>query len=103
MSKKIINTTTIPRDLRDLDKTTNNLYESVVVISKRANQLSTTDKEELKSALSQFASPSDNLEEIIENPEQIEMSKYYERLPKPSLRATEELIEGKIFHRKPLD
>ena len=83
---------TITRDLRDFDKQTENIYESVVVVSKRANQLSANLKEELQQKLSEFVSPNDTLEEVFENREQIEISKRYERLPKPSLVAIEEFL-----------
>ncbi|MCC6838259.1 MAG: DNA-directed RNA polymerase subunit omega, partial [Bacteroidia bacterium] len=72
--------TTTTRDLRDLDGKTGNLYESIAIISKRANQISAEMKEELTNKLAEFASHTDNLEEIFENREQIEISKYYERL-----------------------
>jgi BioD-like phosphotransacetylase family protein len=70
-----------------------------VVISKRANQISATIKEELNNKLQEFASSNDNLEEVFENREQIEISKYYERMPKPTLLSTQEFLEDKIYHR----
>jgi len=94
--------TTTTRDLRNLDTTTGNLYESIAIISKRANQISAEMKEELTNKLAEFASHTDNLEEIFENREQIEISKYYERLPKPSLIAINEFMENKIYYRNPL-
>jgi DNA-directed RNA polymerase subunit K/omega len=93
--------TTITRDLRDIDAKTGNLYESLTIIAKRSNQIAAEMKEELSSKLSEFASTSDNLEEIFENREQIEISKHYERLPKPVLIAIQEFMEDKIYHRKP--
>lgn len=93
--------TTTTRDLRVLDNKTGNLYESVAVVAKRANQISAEMKEELTNKLAEFASHSDNLEEIFENREQIEISKYYERLPKPSLIAIQEFMEDKIYFRNP--
>ena len=93
--------TTIPRDTRQLDAPTGNLYESVVIISKRANQLSAQLKEELNAKLDEFASETDNLEEIFENREQIEISKYYESLPKPTLMATEEFLNSQVYFRNP--
>lgn len=93
--------TTTTRDLRNLDGTTGNLYESIAIISKRANQISSEMKEELTNKLAEFASSTDNLEEIFENREQIEISKYYERLPKPSLIAINEFMENKIYFRNP--
>lgn len=94
-------TSTITRDLRTLEKQTGNVYESIIIISRRANQISVEIKEELNSKLEEFASYSDNLEEIFENREQIEISKFYERLPKPVSIATEEFIEEKVYMRKP--
>jgi DNA-directed RNA polymerase subunit K/omega len=93
--------TTTTRDLRSLDGKTGNLYESVAIVAKRANQISAEMKEELTNKLAEFASHSDNLEEIFENREQIEISKYYERLPKPSLIAIQEFLEDKIYFRNP--
>ena len=93
--------TTITRDQIDLDAETGNVYESIATISKRANQISAEIKSELSTKLEEFASYTDNLEEIFENREQIEISKYYERLPKPSLIAIQEFLEKKIYYRKP--
>ncbi|MBN1251332.1 MAG: DNA-directed RNA polymerase subunit omega [Bacteroidales bacterium] len=92
---------TITRDKAELDKDTGNLYETLTVISKRANQISSDIKEELNKKLEEFASYTDNLEEVFENREQIEISKFYERLPKPSLIAIQEFIEDQIYYRKP--
>ncbi|MEY3677905.1 MAG: hypothetical protein RI924_46 [Bacteroidota bacterium] len=100
-NKPSVPTSTITRDLRELDKETDNIYESIVVISKRANQISTNMKEELHAKLAEFASSNDNLEEVFENREQIEISKHYERLPKPTLIAVDEFINGKVYHRNP--
>lgn len=94
--------TTTTRDLRSLDGKTGNIYESIAIISKRANQISAEMKEELTNKLAEFASNTDNLEEIFENREQIEISKYYERLPKPSLIAIQEFFDNKIYHRNPI-
>ncbi|MCX6295376.1 MAG: DNA-directed RNA polymerase subunit omega [Bacteroidetes bacterium] len=94
--------TTTTRDLRSLDGKSGNIYESIAIISKRANQISAEMKEELTSKLAEFASNTDNLEEIFENREQIEISKYYERLPKPSLIAIQEFFDDKIYHRNPI-
>lgn len=93
--------TTITRNQIDLDADTGNIYESLATISKRANQISAEIKSELSTKLEEFASYTDNLEEIFENREQIEISKYYERLPKPSLIAIQEFIEKKVYSRKP--
>ena len=92
---------TVPRDLTDLEEQTGNVYEMVMILAKRANQISSEMKEELNQKLQEFASYSDNLEEVFENREQIEISKYYERLPKPSLIAFEEFKQGQIYHRNP--
>lgn len=92
---------TITRDLRELDVKTENIYESLVVIAKRANQISNNIKEELHQKLSEFASSNDNLEEVFENREQIEISKHYERMPKPTLVAIQEFLDDKIYYRNP--
>lgn len=89
------------RNLKDLEQGTGNIYMSAVVIAKRANQISQTIKEELSSKLSEFASEHDNLEEIHENREQIEISASYEKMPKPSLLATQEYLNDKIYYRLP--
>lgn len=93
--------TTVTRDVRQLDKNTGNIYESLVVVAKRANQISNNIKEELHSKLSEFASSNDNLEEVFENREQIEISKHYERMPKPTLIAMDEFLNDKIYFRNP--
>ena len=93
--------TTVTRDLVDFVKDTGNIYESVAIMGKRANQISVEMKEELKSKLEEFSSSTDNLEEMFENREQIEISRYYERLPKPTLIAAQEFEEGKIYFRNP--
>ncbi len=93
--------TTITRNLNQLDGPTGNIYESVIIISKRANQISVEMREELNKKLEEFASYNDNLEEVFENREQIEISKYYERLPKPVLIALQEYIDGKVYFRNP--
>ncbi len=100
-NKNSIPNSTVTRDLRELDKGTDNIYESIVVISKRANQISVDMKEELNQKLSEFASSNDNLEEVFENREQIEISKHYERLPKPSLVAVDEFLHDKVYFRNP--
>jgi len=93
--------TTVTRDLSEFVKDTGNIYESVVIIGKRANQISLEIKDELKQKLEEFSTSSDNLEEIFENREQIEISRYYERLPKPDLIATQEFIDDKLYYRNP--
>ena len=94
-------TNTVTRDLVDFGKDTGNIYESVAIMGKRANQISVEMKDELKSKLEEFSSSTDNLEEMFENREQIEISRYYERLPKPTLIAAQEFEEGKIYFRNP--
>ncbi|MDO1445342.1 DNA-directed RNA polymerase subunit omega [Rhodocytophaga aerolata] len=91
----------ITRDVEKIASPTGNIYQSVSVISKRARQISTKMKEELNNKLSEFASTVDNLEEVFENREQIEISKFYERMPKPTSVATDEFLAGKIMFRKP--
>lgn len=100
-TKSTVPNSTITRDVRELDKQTGNIYESIVIMSKRANQISTNMKEELHGKLAEFASSNDNLEEVFENREQIEISKHYERLPKPGLVAVEEFLTGKVYYRNP--
>lgn len=100
-NKPAVASSTITRDLRELDRKTDNIYESLVIMSKRANQISNNIKEELHQKLSEFASSNDNLEEVFENREQIEISKHYEKLPKPSLVAIQEFLEDKIYYRNP--
>ena len=89
------------RNLRAMDAVTGNIYETVAIIAKRSNQISVKIKEELNTKLAEFAPASDNLEEVFENREQIEISKHYERMPKPSLQAIEEYLEGKTYFRTP--
>jgi len=90
------------RDLRNLEVGTANIYESIAIISKRANQLSLEQKDELHDKLAEFAPSTDNLEEVFENREQIEISTYYEKLPKTTIVATEEFIQNKIYFRAPV-
>jgi DNA-directed RNA polymerase subunit K/omega len=99
--KNTIPTSTITRDVRLLDIETDNIYESIVIMSKRANQIANNVKEELHGKLAEFASSNDNLEEVFENREQIEISKHYERMPKPSLIAVDEFLNDKIYYRNP--
>jgi DNA-directed RNA polymerase subunit K/omega len=89
----------ITRDIDKIAAQTGNLYESVVVISKRARQIAVNIKEELNNKLAEFATTVDNLEEVFENREQIEISKFYERMPKPTTTATEEFLEEKLTFR----
>jgi DNA-directed RNA polymerase subunit K/omega len=85
----------------DLCDETGNIYESVAIIAKRANQISVEIKQELNKKLTEFASYNDSLEEVFENREQIEISRYYEKLPKPILLATQEFVDGNIYWRDP--
>ncbi len=94
-------TNTVTQDILELCEDTGNIYESVAIIAKRANQISVDLKTELSKKLQEFASNNDNLDEVFENREQIEISRYYEKLPKPSLIATQEFREGKIYYRNP--
>jgi DNA-directed RNA polymerase subunit K/omega len=94
-------TSTVTQDIKKLEEGVGNVYEAAVVISKRANQIGAEMKDELNHKLEEFASYTDNLEEIFENKEQIEISKFYERLPKPTLIALQEYLEGKIYYRNP--
>ena len=89
IKKNNVPNNTVTRKLTDIDAQTGNIYESVVVISRRANQIATQLKQELNRKLADFSSTTDTLEETFENREQIEISRYYERLPKPTLIATE--------------
>ena len=94
-----MNASLITRDVDKLSEPTTNIYESVAVIAKRARQIAAKQKEELNSKLAEFASTVDNLEEIFENREQIEISKFYERMPKPTTVATEEFLNGELSFR----
>ena len=96
-----VNPSIITRDLDKVADQTGNIYESIHIIGQRAKQISSTLKEELNNKLSEFASTVDNLEEVFENKEQIEISKFYERMPKPTSLAMEEFTEGKTHHRYP--
>lgn len=91
--------TTTVHDLIELAQQTGNIYETVCVISKRANQIAAEMKSDLEKKLQEFASMNDNLEEISENREQIEISRYYEKLPKPTLIATQEYMDEKLAFR----
>jgi BioD-like phosphotransacetylase family protein len=93
--------TTITRDTVHLENVTGNIYESIVAMARRSNQISTELKEELTQKLQEFASSTDNLEEIFENREQIEISKFYEKLPKPVSMAIDQLLNDEIYLRNP--
>ena len=94
-------TNTVTRNMMDLCEDTGNVYETVAIIGKRANQIGLEMKNELSKKLQEFAAYNDNLEEVFENREQIEISRYYEKLPIPTLIATQEYMEGKVYHRNP--
>ena len=100
-SEAPINTTTIDKNV--IDAPTNNIYEAISIISKRANQINSDIKKELLEKLDEFATYNDSLEEIFENKEQIEVSKFYEKLPKPHALAVQEWIENKIYYRNTQD
>ena len=98
-SKAPVNTVT--RNIMDLCDETGNIYESVAIIGKRANQISAEIKQDLNKKLQEFASYNDSLEEVFENREQIEISRYYEKLAKPTLLATQEFVDGNVYYRDP--
>lgn len=91
---------TITRNTVDFEKDTENIYEAIVIMAKRANQMNTDLKEELTQKLQEFASTTDNLEEIFENREQIEISRFYERLPKPVAMSIQEFLDEKMYIRR---
>ncbi len=92
---------TVTRDLVELAEATGNVYETVCIIGKRSNQIAAEMRHDLEKKLQEFASLNDTLEEVSENREQIEISRYYEKLPKPTLIATQEYIDGKLYYRNP--
>jgi DNA-directed RNA polymerase subunit K/omega len=94
-------TNTVTRNIMDMCEETGNIYETVAIIGKRANQIGVQIKDDLNKKLAEFASYNDSLEEVFENREQIEISRYYEKLPKPTLLATQEYIEGGTYWRDP--
>jgi DNA-directed RNA polymerase subunit K/omega len=95
-------TNTITRDLNSMSERVGNVYETVKVIARRSNQISAELKTEIDKKLQDFGGSSENIEEVFENREQIEISRYFEKLPKPVLMATQEFIEDKIYYRNPL-
>ncbi len=99
MTSKKVPTNTITRDLCDLAAPTGNIYETVVILSKRANQIAMAEKKELTKKLEDFKNDRDTMEEVFENREQIEISKYYEKQPKPGLVAISEFELGEIYYR----
>ncbi len=94
-------TNTISRNMNSMSAKVGNIYETVVIISKRSNQISVEIKAELDKKLQEFTSLNENIEEVFENREQIEISRYYEKLSKPVLIATQEFIEDKVYYRNP--
>lgn len=100
--KSKASTNTMTHNLMDFCDGTNNIYESVAIISKRANQIAVQMKDDLSKKLKEFASTNDNLEETFENREQIEISRYYEKLPKPTLIAADEFLRHNIYYRNPI-
>jgi DNA-directed RNA polymerase subunit K/omega len=98
--KRPVTPSIVTRDLEKIAEPTGNVYESVMVISKRSRQIAIKTKEELNGKLAEFASTIDNLEEVFENREQIEISRHYERMPKSTILAIEEFLEGKVMYRK---
>ena len=100
MANKKTPTNTLTRDLNTLAAPTGNIYETVVILSKRANQIAIAEKKELTRKLEDFKNDRDTMEEIFENREQIEISRYYERLPKPVIIATEEFLDDEVYFHK---
>lgn len=96
-TKAPVNTVTYDKDI--IEQPTGNIYKAITIIAKRANQINSEVKKELSDKLDEFATYNDSLEEVFENKEQIEVSRFYERLPKPHAIAVEEWIEGKIHYR----
>ena len=94
-------TNTVSSDMMKLREETGNVYETVAIISNRANQMSVERKQDLEKKLQEFASYNDNLEEVFENREQIEISRYYEKLPKSTLIAAQEYEDGKVYYKNP--
>ena len=92
-------TSTVTYNRNEIDAQTDNIYEAISIIAKRATQINTEMKKELVNKLDEFATYNDSLEEVFENKEQIEVSKFYEKLPKPHAIAVEEWLEEKIYHR----
>jgi DNA-directed RNA polymerase subunit K/omega len=92
---------TVTRDLRLLEDPTGNIFETIAILGKRANQIGTDIKEEINNRMEEYEQPADSLEEIYENREQIELSKQYERMPKPVSYAVQEMLEGKVYFRNP--
>ncbi|HOY33367.1 MAG TPA: DNA-directed RNA polymerase subunit omega [Bacteroidales bacterium] len=102
LKKSKIGTLAVTRNIVDFTRETGNIYETVVILSNRANKIASDLKEELNGKIEEFSTTTDNLEEIFENREQIEIAKYYERIPKPSLIAITEYLNNKLYFRNPL-
>jgi DNA-directed RNA polymerase subunit K/omega len=100
MEKKKVPLNTVTRDIKNLAAPTGNIYESVVILYKRANQIAAAEKKELMKKLEEFRNDRDTMEEVFENKEQIEISKYYERQPKPDLVAISEFENGDLYYRE---
>lgn len=103
IKKKNVTTEIIPRDMNLIKNPTGNIYKSITIIGQRAREIAKEEKDELHKKLEEFAPASDSLEEVFENKEQIDISTYYEKLPKPTLVATEEFIKGEISFREKTD
>ena len=101
MDKKNVPQNTITRDVKYLAAPTGNIYETVVILYKRANQIALAEKKELNKKLEDFKNDRDSMDEVFENREQIEISRYYEKLPKPTLIAADEFLRGNIYFRNP--
>ncbi|MBQ4389296.1 MAG: DNA-directed RNA polymerase subunit omega [Bacteroidales bacterium] len=102
-NKKKVPVNTVTRDIKNLAAPTGNIYESVVILYKRANQIAVEEKKELMKKLDEFRGDRDTMEEVFENKEQIEISKYYERQPKPDLIAIAEFENGELYYRRASD
>ncbi|MFI3330755.1 MAG: DNA-directed RNA polymerase subunit omega [Rikenellaceae bacterium] len=101
--KNTVPNNTVTRKLTDIDAPTGNVYESISIIARRSNQIAGELKQELTRKLADFSSSSDSLEETFENREQIEISRYYERMPKPVLTATEEFLNGEVYFKEAVE
>ncbi|MBP5341891.1 MAG: DNA-directed RNA polymerase subunit omega [Bacteroidales bacterium] len=99
--KKKVNNTTITRNTADFSNMTDNIYETVAVLTKRANQIAADEKKELHNKIDEFRGSNDTMDEIFENREQVEIVRRFERQPKPTLEATEEYLAGEIYYRNP--
>ena len=96
-----VNNTTVTRDIYDFTNQTGNVYETVAMLSKRANQISLDMKRELHKRIEEFSNVIDTMDEVYENREQIEVVRHFERMPKPTLQATQEYLDGEIYYRNP--